>query len=101
MRCGASRGAPCTPSNASAGKLHETLASAAELESGEDQGGFYRIPLDERDLNYGVFFEQGSTLRPVLRDFSSDVAVRLLADDVESLIRDLPEYQADRPGLAA
>lgn len=82
-------------------KLHETLASASEVESGEDQGAYFRIPLDERDLNYGAFFEKGSTTKSVFRDFSSDVADRLSVGEVGALIRGLPEYQADHLGTTA
>jgi UDP-glucose 4-epimerase len=40
-------------------KLYETLLSREELACAEDLGGYYRVPPDVRDLNYGKFVEQG------------------------------------------
>ena len=40
-------------------KLYETLVSDEEMARVEDHGQYYEVPLDERDLNYGSFFETG------------------------------------------
>ncbi len=40
-------------------KMYETLATAQELRLAEDMGEYYRIPLDDRDLNYDKYFKEG------------------------------------------
>ena len=40
-------------------KLYETLLSREEMACAEDQGGYYRVPPDGRDLNYAKFVEEG------------------------------------------
>ena len=44
-------------------KLHETLLSREEHQISEDLGNYYRIPADNRDLNYDKFFIQGMSLK--------------------------------------
>jgi UDP-glucose 4-epimerase len=40
-------------------KLYETLCTQEEMLKAEDLGGYFRIPADNRDLNYGKFFDEG------------------------------------------
>jgi UDP-N-acetylglucosamine 4,6-dehydratase/5-epimerase len=40
-------------------KLYETLLTREEMAIAEDQGGYYRVPADNRDLNYGKYFTEG------------------------------------------
>lgn len=73
-------------------KMHETLASAAELSHAEDLGDFYRIPIDARDLNYDIYFDVGE---PVSSDaFTSDNTVQLSERQLEQLLTSLPEFQS-------
>ena len=40
-------------------KLYETLATREELVRADDQGDYFRVPVDARDLNYGAYFDEG------------------------------------------
>ena len=84
-------------------KLFETLATAQELRHAEDLGDYYRIPLDDRDLNYDKYFKLGDEETATLDDFHSHNARRLSVSEVESLLRTLPEIKAliASPGSAA
>ncbi len=42
-------------------KLYETLATQEELARSQDQGDYYRVAVDARDLNYGEYFDEGDT----------------------------------------
>ncbi|GGL04428.1 polysaccharide biosynthesis protein [Mangrovihabitans endophyticus] len=76
-------------------KMAETLASAQELAHAQDYGDFFRIPIDSRDLNYSLYFDEGETDRKPLFDFNSDNATRLTVSEVEDLLRTLPEIRAE------
>ena len=53
-------------------KLHEVLASAEELRRAEDMGDFYRISMDERDLDYSKYFTEGDPELDATQDYASD-----------------------------
>lgn len=76
-------------------KLYETLASAAERAKAEDMGGYLRIPLDARSLNYAPFFEEGSPRVGELEDYHSHNAERLDVAGVTALLMALPEIRAE------
>ena len=44
-------------------KLFETLATREEIARASDQGDYYRVPVDARDLNYSEYFEEGDVAR--------------------------------------
>lgn len=75
-------------------KLFETLASAQELVSAEDQGAYWRICMDGRDLNYSAYFSEGDQSARHLEDYHSHNTDRLGASDVADLLATLPEIQA-------
>ena len=77
-------------------KLYETLASQQELARGEDLGEYWRIGLDERDLNYKTYFTQGDTSasRPQA-DFHSHNTERLDLAATTALLLSLPEIRAE------
>ncbi|WP_086477891.1 polysaccharide biosynthesis protein [Arenibacter amylolyticus] len=52
-------------------KLYETLCTREEMKKAEDMGDFYRIPADNRDLNYSKFFSEGETDISVIEDYHS------------------------------
>lgn len=52
-------------------KLFETLLSREEMVAAEDLGGYYRLPPDLRDLNYGKFIEEGEVKISVAEDYNS------------------------------
>jgi UDP-N-acetylglucosamine 4,6-dehydratase/5-epimerase len=75
-------------------KMAETLASREELERADDLGDFFRVPLDSRDLNYAMYFEEGETEREQVFDFHSSNATRLTVPEIENLLLTLPEVRA-------
>jgi len=73
-------------------KLHETLASAAEVLRSEDMGEFLRIQMDDRDLNYAKFFTEG-TGSSTVQDYDSETTDQLSVDELKALLLSLPELQ--------
>jgi UDP-glucose 4-epimerase len=65
-------------------KLYEALLSREERVAAQDLGGYYRVPPDLRDLNYGKFVEQGEPRISVAEDYNSHNTERL---DVEGMKR--------------
>ena len=76
-------------------KMAETLASREELEHAQDFGDFFRVPLDSRDLNYSLYFEEGETDREQIFDFNSSNAPRLSVPEIEQVLLTLPEVRAE------
>ncbi len=76
-------------------KLYETLATREELSRAEDQGEFFRVPLDARDLNYGLYFEEGDTATRTLADYTSHSTETLAVDAVQRLLLTLPGLRAE------
>jgi len=65
-------------------KLFEALCSREEMFVAEDQGGYYRIPSDNRDLNYSQYVEEGEQDLSVIEDYNSHNTDRL---DVAGMIK--------------
>jgi UDP-N-acetylglucosamine 4,6-dehydratase/5-epimerase len=65
-------------------KLYEALCSREEMFVAEDQGGYYRIPSDNRDLNYSQFVEEGEDDLSNIEDYNSHNTERL---DVAGMIQ--------------
>jgi UDP-N-acetylglucosamine 4,6-dehydratase len=72
-------------------KRAETLLTKEECSHAYDLGNFYRVPADNRDLNYGEYFEIGKTEKAILTEFTSDNAVRLSVEQVKEKLMSL-EY---------
>ena len=53
-------------------KLYETLLTNEECAKAEDMGDFYRVPADNRSLNYDKFFSEGDEQRSTLAEFNSN-----------------------------
>ena len=70
-------------------KLYETLCTREEMAKAEDMGDFYRIPADNRDLNYSIYFSQGEKSMAEIEDYHSHNTERLDVDGVKSLISKL------------
>lgn len=70
-------------------KLYEALCSREEMFVAEDQGGYYRIPSDNRDLNYSKFNEIGEEDLSVIEDYNSHNTERLDVDGMVTLLRKL------------
>ncbi len=75
-------------------KLHETLMSREEMAAAEDLGGYYRVPPDLRDLNYGKFMEQGEVKISEATDYNSHNTSRLDVSGMQALLMKLPFMQA-------
>src|SRR5674476_1147440 len=67
-------------------KLHETLVTREEMVKAEDQGGYFRVPLDARSLQYELFFDEGETRKASLQDYTSENTERLSVDQTKDLL---------------
>lgn len=74
-------------------KLYETLLTREEMLHAEDQGDYYRIQADNRDLNYGKFFEQGEKNIVNVVDYNSHNTRRLDLDGTKALLMKLTFMQ--------
>ena len=76
-------------------KLYETLATAQELTQSEDMGDYYRIRMDDRDLNYKAYFSEGEHETVHHEDYHSHNTNQLDVAGVKTLLLSLPEVQAE------
>lgn len=76
-------------------KLFETLASSQELRHSEDCGDYLRLQLDDRDLNYTPYFDEGDPEEISIEDYTSHNTSRMGVAEVEALLLTLPEIRAD------
>lgn len=67
-------------------KAHETLMTREEKAKSEDMGGYYRIPADNRDLNYEKYLEDGDKKLTKAEEYTSHNTIRL---DVEGTMKKL------------
>lgn len=67
-------------------KLYESLISREEMARAIDMGGYYRIPADNRDLNYAKYFSEGKTDISVQDDYTSHNTHRLNVNEIKSLL---------------
>jgi UDP-N-acetylglucosamine 4,6-dehydratase/5-epimerase len=79
-------------------KLYETLLTREEFAVAEDMGGYYRVPADNRDLNYGLFFEEGRQEVSAKDDYSSNNTHRLSVDEMAGMLLELDVVQRARAG---
>lgn len=75
-------------------KLYEALLSREEMVAAEDLGGYYRVPPDMRDLNYGKFVEQGEVKISEATDYNSHNTTRLDVPGMQALLMKLRFMQA-------
>lgn len=67
-------------------KLFESLVSREEMAKAEDLGDYYRIPADNRDLNYNKYFVEGEQIVSEIEDYTSHNTKRLNVAEVEDLL---------------
>lgn len=67
-------------------KLYESLISREEMAHAIDMGGYYRIPADNRDLNYAKYFSEGETDISKLDDYTSHNTHRLNVEEINALL---------------
>ena len=70
-------------------KLYESLLSREEMARADDMGRYYRIPADDRDLNYNKYFVEGETRVSVFDDYTSHNTERLNVEQVKELLMKL------------
>ena len=70
-------------------KLYESLISREERVKAIDMGEFYRIPMDDRDLNYDKFFVEGDSSISSAKDYTSHNSIRLNIDQITKLLLSL------------
>jgi UDP-N-acetylglucosamine 4,6-dehydratase/5-epimerase len=74
-------------------KLYETLCTREEMMKSEDMGDFYRIPADNRDLNYDQFINEGNVDISKTEDYNSHNTNILDVNGVKKLLNKLPEIK--------
>jgi UDP-N-acetylglucosamine 4,6-dehydratase/5-epimerase len=67
-------------------KVFETLCNREEMTKAVDFGSFYRIPSDNRDLNYSLYLEKGIEKNKIAEEFNSHNAERLGVDSMIKLL---------------
>lgn len=72
-------------------KMYETLLTNEECAKAQDLGNFYRVPADNRGLNYDKFFKEGDETRNTLTEFNSNNTRRLNVAETKAKIASL-EY---------
>lgn len=76
-------------------KLYETLVSREEMARVEDMGDYYRIPADNRDLNYAKFFSDGEEKISHSDDYTSHNTLRLDVPKITELLNGLDYIQGE------
>ncbi|SNV42408.1 UDP-glucose 4-epimerase [Chryseobacterium taklimakanense] len=71
-------------------KLYETLCTREEMEKAEDMGNFYRIPADNRDLNYAQYFSEGDRDISAIEDYHSHNTAQQDVEGMKKLLLKLP-----------
>jgi UDP-N-acetylglucosamine 4,6-dehydratase len=74
-------------------KLHETLVSRDEMVNAEDMKRYWRIPADNRNLNYEVYITDGQPKANLVDDYTSANTQRLSIDETAELLMTLPEVR--------
>lgn len=67
-------------------KLYESLISREEMAKAEDMGEYYRVPADNRDLNYAQYFSEGEEKLSQLDDYTSHNTERLSVENIKKLL---------------
>ena len=74
-------------------KMYETLLTKEEAAKVVDMGNFYRVPADNRDLNYDKYFKEGDAKRATIEEFNSDNTRRLNLEETKEKIASLEYIQ--------
>ena len=76
-------------------KMYETLLTKEECAKAEDMGNFYRVPADNRDLNYDKYFVEGDPRRVTIEEFNSNNTRRLDLEETKEKIAALEYIQEE------
>ena len=81
-------------------KMYETLLTNEEFVKAEDLGNFYRVPADNRGLNYDKYFKEGDEKRNVITEFNSSNTELLNVEQVKKKIASLAYIQEELAKIA-
>jgi len=76
-------------------KLYETLVNREEMAKASDMGNYFRIPADNRDLNYGKFFTEGESKVSEVEDYTSHNTTRLDVEGMKDMLLKLEMIRKD------
>ena len=76
-------------------KMYETLLTNEECAKAIDMGNFYRVPADNRGLNYDKYFKEGDEKRNTLTEFNSNNTKRLDLEETKAKIAGLSYIQEE------
>lgn len=76
-------------------KKYESLMTKEEISKSEEMSNFYRIPADNRDLNYEKFFVEGKTETNEIEDYTSENTYSLSVPEIKELLLTLPSVRKD------
>lgn len=79
-------------------KVYETLLTKEEFVKSEDLGDYFRVPMDQRDLNYDKYFVEGEE-QEGLDEYNSHNTYRLSIPEIEEKLLSLYEIQDDLKGF--
>lgn len=79
-------------------KLYESLLSVEERAKSEDLIDYFRVPIDDRGLDYSLYFSKGSEREAELEAYTSHNTERLEVEEVIQLLETVPEVQAELSG---
>ena len=75
-------------------KIYESLLSAEESARSSESNEYFRVPMDDRTLNYKIYFEEGSNkVNQLPEAYTSSTTKQLDAIEVANLVGDLPEFK--------
>lgn len=74
-------------------KLYETLCTREEMIKAEDMGDFYRIPADNRDLNYESYFSEGEEAISDIEDYNSHNTKQCDIEEMKKLLSQLTLFK--------
>ena len=82
-------------------KLYEVLLTKEERAVAEDMGKYFRVPTDNRDLNYDKYFSEGTFEYKKAQEYNSNNTTQLSEDDVYKILTDLPIIEEfNKTGIA-
>lgn len=76
-------------------KMYETLLTKEEAVKAYDFGDFYRVPADNRDLNYDKFFIEGQTKHNLTEEYNSNNTVQLSIEQVKNKMLELEDIKRE------
>lgn len=74
-------------------KMYETLLTNEECAKAVDMGNFYRVPADNRGLNYDKYFKEGDVKRNKLTEFNSNNTKLLNKEEIKAKMMELTYIQ--------